>query len=91
MMIPITTDTRWRLGKSHLTLTPIEQMWALHGKIDRPCSGCLFLHRAKIETICHCEKSDKDAVFHGHDPACGLYEHKAKRPVLHQAELVLED
>jgi hypothetical protein len=26
-MIPLTTDTRWRLGKLHIALTPIEQMW----------------------------------------------------------------
>jgi len=93
-MIPLTTDTRWRLGKIHITLTPIEQMWAKYGKKpDHPCSGCAFLARGRVETICRCGKFNhgKDNIFHGHDPACGAYFAKPVHRTAYQTEMVLED
>jgi hypothetical protein len=86
-MIPLTTDTRWRLGKTRLTQSPIEQMWAKYGKLNRPCSGCALCRRGRPETVCHCDKCGE--IIRGDDAACGALVPK-NRPA-YQIEMALED
>jgi hypothetical protein len=73
--------------------SPIEQMWADHGKIpNHPCSGCAFLVRGKPETTCRCGKFwGRDNIFHGHSAACGLFVAKLVRRTVYQTEMALED
>jgi hypothetical protein len=71
MQAPIVSDNRWRTGdKVRMTLSPIEQMWQLHGaKLGKVCGSCANLIRGKPETKCKCDECPftNAYIFHGHD------------------------